>query len=96
MSSSSSNTGGIQMDLPPLSNILEEDRKEDCNSCRAIGSAAFIGLGAYTFVSGRAQLREREKAISQAATRWGVGARRMGIYGIAASMVGLGVYRAVM
>ncbi|KAH0615254.1 uncharacterized protein H6S33_000890 [Morchella sextelata] len=89
MSSNNNSSGAIQMELPPLSNVLEEDRKEDC-------SAAFIGLGAYTFVSGRAQLREREKLISQAATRWGIGARRMGIYGIAASMVGLGVYRAIM
>lgn len=106
-------------DVPiPLAKILNEDKKEDCPSCRAVGSsyffpplhhivqselitfflgsAAFIGLGAYTFFSGRSQLRQREEAIMMAKTRWGIGARRLGIYGIAASLVGMGVYRAVM
>lgn len=87
------------MDLPPLATVLdEEERKGDCSACRAIGSAAFVGLGAYTFLSGRAQLRqlERERAAALAGARWGVGARRLGVYGIAAGLVGLGVYRAVM
>ncbi|PUU83177.1 hypothetical protein B9Z19DRAFT_1073184 [Tuber borchii] len=60
------------------------------------GSTAFIGLGIYTFFSGRSQLRAQEAAILKSGTRWGIGARRLGIHGITATLVGLGVYRMVM
>ncbi|PWW76624.1 hypothetical protein C7212DRAFT_279315 [Tuber magnatum] len=80
----------------PLKKALAEDREEDCLPCRAIGSAAFIGLGIYTLFSGRSQLRVQEAAILKSGTRWGIGARRLGIHGIAATLVGLGIYRMVM
>lgn len=98
----------------PLSKILDEEMKEDCGSCKVIGTPlspplmlnpidnfrpgtmAPIGVAAYIFFSGRSQLRQREEAIMRASTRWGIGARRLGIYGISASLVGMGVYRAIM
>ncbi|KAL0639331.1 hypothetical protein Q9L58_001557 [Maublancomyces gigas] len=80
----------------PLSKVLDEEMKEDCRSCKVIGTAAPIGVAAYIFMSGRTQLRKQEEAIMRANTRWGIGARRLGIYGITASLVGMGVYRAIM
>lgn len=99
----------------PLSKVLDEEMKEDCRSCKVIGTsyppplmlnptteeflpgtAAPIGVAAYVFMSGRTQLRQQEEAIMRANTRWGIGARRLGIYGITASLVGMGVYRAIM
>lgn len=59
------------------------------------GSAAFIGLGGYTYFSGMSQLNQKEALIARSKTMWGIGARRLGIQGIAASLIGLGVYRFV-
>ncbi|KAL7273080.1 hypothetical protein RUND412_004090 [Rhizina undulata] len=79
-------------DAPKLSELLKEDA-EDCFSCRVIGSAAFIGLGGYTYWSGLAQLKKQEEVILRSGSRWGIGARRLGIHGIAAGMIGMGLYR---
>ncbi|KAL7275397.1 hypothetical protein RUND412_001648 [Rhizina undulata] len=78
-------------DAPRPSELLKKD--EDCFSCRAIGSAAFIGLGGYVYWSGMEQLRKQEEAILRSGSRWGIGARRLGVHGIAAGMIGVGLYR---
>ena len=58
-----------------------------------IGSAAFTGLGIYTFGSGMKQLRERELEIIRSGTRIGIPARKAGVFVTSAILVGLGVYR---
>lgn len=58
-----------------------------------VGSAAFTGLGIYTYASGMKQLREREREIMRNANRLTLGARKGMIYAMSAGLVGLGVYR---
>ena len=62
------------------------------------GSAAFIGLGGYTFISGRQQLREQafQEALARSGSKFGLAARRAGIHGLSACLIGLGVYRLLM
>ncbi|GAB7351525.1 hypothetical protein MBLNU459_g2166t2 [Dothideomycetes sp. NU459] len=59
------------------------------------GASAFAGLGAYTYWSGHRQLRLREQEILRSGSGINMAARRLGITGIAAILVGLGAYRAV-
>jgi len=85
-----------QLNQPePLSTILAQDKVDDCLPCRVTGAAAFIGLGAYSYFSGHAQLRQQEAKILKSGTRLGIKGRQMGITGIAMSLVGLGLYRLV-
>ncbi|KAL4974170.1 hypothetical protein BDW66DRAFT_140497 [Aspergillus desertorum] len=71
------------------------DEFEDCFACRATGSAAFIGLGVYSYYTGMANLRKQERTIMQSATKYKMGSRRLGIATISASLVGLGIWRAI-
>lgn len=85
-----------QLNQPePLSSTLARDKVEDCLPCRVTGAAAFIGLGAYSYFSGHAQLRQQEAKILKSGTRLGMKSRQIGITGIAMSLVGLGLYRLV-
>ena len=63
------------------------------------GSAAFTGLGIYTYHSGMSQLRERELEIAnqvlKTGSRFGLGARKAAIFGLSFGLVGTGVYRLV-
>jgi hypothetical protein len=88
------------LDTPePLSNILAEDKKliqeQDCLPCRTIGAGAFIGLGVYSYITGHSQLRAAEKEILKSGKWIGMRTRRAGITGMAATLVGLGLYRFV-
>ncbi|KAJ5482853.1 hypothetical protein N7539_006299 [Penicillium diatomitis] len=73
---------------------MKEDQWDDCMSCRVTGSAAFVGLGVYSYYTGMNNLRKQEKAIMQGATKYKMGSRRLGIASISASLVGLGIWRA--
>lgn len=57
------------------------------------GSAAFIGLGTYTYVSGHSQLKAQEAVIQKSKSMFGLASRRAGVTGTAAVLVGLGIYR---
>jgi hypothetical protein len=57
------------------------------------GSAAFIGMGAYSYISGHSQLKAQEAAILASKTRFGMPVRRVAITGMSAGLIGLGVYR---
>ncbi|EXJ73866.1 uncharacterized protein A1O5_03628, partial [Cladophialophora psammophila CBS 110553] len=67
--------------------------KEDCLSCRVLGSTAFVGLGGYTYFSGMQQLRARQKAIEFSKSKYKYGSRQLGILSLSATLMGLGVYR---
>jgi len=69
---------------------------EDCTPCRLMGATAFIGMGWYTHYSGVQQLQVREREILKSGSRFGMGARRMGIAGLSVGLVGAGVYRLFM
>ncbi|KAF3388634.1 hypothetical protein F1880_004302 [Penicillium rolfsii] len=73
---------------------IADDKWDDCLSCRVTGSAAFIGLGVYSYYTGMSNLRKQEKAIMQGPTKYKMGSRRLGIATISASLIGLGVWRA--
>ena len=80
----------------PVSEVQKQHQEyEDCTPCRLMGSAAFTGLGIYSYASGMSQLRQREAEILKSGSRVTMQARRMGILGLSATMVGLGVYRLV-
>jgi Domain of unknown function (DUF4536) len=96
--------GSNNVSLPPLSRLdqheplhsaLARDKPDDCLPCRVTGAAAFIGLGAYSYFSGRAQLRQQEAKILKSGTMFGIRSRQIGITGIAMSLVSLGLYRLV-
>ncbi|KAF2169133.1 hypothetical protein M409DRAFT_52419 [Zasmidium cellare ATCC 36951] len=99
MSSSSSSSQPTLHDLQSetkLKQVLADQQKDyDCLRCRLMGSIAFTGLGIYSYASGMKQLRERELEILKSGSRFGLGARRGGIVGMSAVLVGLGVYRLV-
>lgn len=63
------------------------------NQNMTTGSAAFTGLGIYSYASGMKQLREREREIMKSGSLVGLGPRRGMIYMLSAGLVGLGVYR---
>lgn len=58
------------------------------------GSAAFIGLGGYSYYTGMANLRKQEKAIMQGPSKYKMGSRQLGIATISASLIGMGLWRA--
>lgn len=64
-----------------------------------MGSAAFTGLGVYTYWSGRHQLNERKAEISRqvanGTTKFGLAARRANLVVISATLVAIGAYRLV-
>ncbi|KAJ5380037.1 uncharacterized protein N7496_002465 [Penicillium cataractarum] len=73
---------------------IADDKWDDCMSCRVTGSAAFVGLGVYSYYTGMSNLRKQEQAIMQGSTKYKMGSRRLGIATISASLIGLGVWRA--
>jgi len=77
-----------------LSKILKEDR-DDCLSCRLVGASAFIGLGAYTYYSGKQGLKERGHIIAKQSGMGGLKWRLRGIALLSSSFVGMGLYRLV-
>ena len=63
------------------------------NILTPVGSAAFIGLGGYSYWSGHRDLTKREGEILRSASKIGLPARRMGVTFTSAVLVGLGLYR---
>lgn len=60
-----------------------------------LGSAAFLGLGAYSYFSGLHHLERNKAAILKSGSRFGLQSRRTGLTGIAMALVGMGFYRLV-
>ncbi|KAF2477166.1 uncharacterized protein BDR25DRAFT_251755 [Lindgomyces ingoldianus] len=81
--------------VPTIKEALKEDKAEydDCTPCRVMGGAAFVGLGTYTYFSGHSQLKLQEAAILKSNSMFKMGSRRAGITGMAATLVGIGIYR---
>lgn len=64
------------------------------SNAHCLGSAAFIGLGIYSYRTGMSNLRKQEDAIMRGATKYKMGSRQLGIVTISATLVGMGVWRA--
>lgn len=63
---------------------------------RTAGAAAFTGLGAYIYISGRSQLlAQQHKLTKKAGTLGGLRARMAGTGLLASAFVGMGLYRLV-
>ncbi|KAK4946563.1 hypothetical protein LTR10_014415 [Elasticomyces elasticus] len=67
--------------------------KDDCLSCRIVGSTALTSLGGYVYFSGMQQLRAQQKAIELSRSKYKYGSRQLGIVSLSATLVGLGIYR---
>jgi len=67
--------------------------KEDCLSCRVLGSTALVSLGGYTYFSGMQQLRAQRKAIELSRSKYKYGSRQLGIVSLSGTLVALGIYR---
>ncbi|KAF2458555.1 hypothetical protein BDY21DRAFT_205753 [Lineolata rhizophorae] len=89
---------------PKLEDALAAQRAEfdDCLPCRLMGSAAFVGLGAYSWISGHSQLNSEEmraRAAATAARKGGrsinLATRKLGVKGISLALVGMGLWRLV-
>ncbi|KAH7070644.1 hypothetical protein BKA63DRAFT_518868 [Paraphoma chrysanthemicola] len=80
---------------PTFKEALKQDKAQfdDCTPCRIVGSATFLGLGAFTYASGHSQLSANEAAVRASKSMFGMASRRAAITGTASVMVGLGVYR---
>ncbi|KAJ5640620.1 hypothetical protein N7528_000245 [Penicillium herquei] len=74
--------------------VLAEEKYDDCLSCRVTGSAAFVGLGVYSYYTGMQNLRKQEKIIMQGPTKYKMGSRQLGIATISATLIGMGLWRA--
>ncbi|KAJ5086814.1 hypothetical protein NUU61_008121 [Penicillium alfredii] len=79
---------------PDAKQALAEDKYDDCMSCRITGSAAFIGLGVYSYYSGMSNLRKQQTAIMRSPSKYKMGSRQLGIVSISATFVGMGLWRA--
>lgn len=94
MSSGSDNARKLDQ-ARSLDEILKEERVDDCVTCKVLGATAFFGLGAYSYFSGKAQLRLQESKIIQSGSRFGMRSRQAGITGIALTLMGMGFWRLV-
>lgn len=59
----------------------------------ATGGTAFLGLAAYSYVSGNSQLRQQEAKILSSGSRFGMRSRRFGIAATSVGLAWLGIYR---
>ncbi|KAL6709382.1 hypothetical protein ACN47E_001789 [Coniothyrium glycines] len=84
-----------QADIPTLKEALKQERAQydDCTPCKVVGTATFLGLGAFTYISGHSQIEANAATIRASKSMFGMRSRKMAITGTSAAMVGLGVYR---
>ncbi|KAL2017848.1 hypothetical protein VTK56DRAFT_1593 [Thermocarpiscus australiensis] len=89
-------------DIPPvqvldkpekLQDLLKQDRGDDCLPCKIVGGGAFLGLAAYSYFSGHAQLEKQRAKILASNSRFGMRSRSWGITGISLALAWLGIWR---
>lgn len=57
------------------------------------GGSAFLGLAAYSYFSGHAQLEKQKARILASKSMFGMRSRRLGITGISLGLAWLGIWR---
>ena len=60
-----------------------------------VGSGTFLGLAAYSYVSGMSQLEKQQAKILQSNSMFGMRSRKLGIAGISFGLLWIGVWRAL-
>ncbi|KAK4042602.1 hypothetical protein C8A01DRAFT_13745 [Parachaetomium inaequale] len=78
-----------------LQDLLKEDRGDDCLPCKIVGGGAFLGLAAYSYISGQSQLEQQKAKILASGSRFGMRSRSLGITGISLGLAWLGLWRLV-
>ncbi|OIW28932.1 hypothetical protein CONLIGDRAFT_577736 [Coniochaeta ligniaria NRRL 30616] len=78
-----------------LDDLLKQDRGEDCLPCKIVGGGAFLGLAAYSYLSGTSQLEKNKAQIIAKRSMFGMRSRKLGITGISLSLAYLGIWRLV-
>ncbi|RKU49667.1 hypothetical protein DL546_009769 [Coniochaeta pulveracea] len=82
------------LDKPePLDELLKKDRGEDCLPCKVVGGGAFLGLAAYSYISGTSQLEKNRAQIIAKKSMFGMRSRKLGITGISLGLAWLGIWR---
>ncbi|KAL1881448.1 hypothetical protein VTK73DRAFT_3966 [Phialemonium thermophilum] len=76
-----------------LDDLLKQDRGDDCLPCKVIGGGAFLGLAAYSYLSGQAQLERQRAKILQSNSMFGMRSRKLGITGISLALAWMGLWR---
>ncbi|KAL2171559.1 hypothetical protein VTG60DRAFT_2392 [Thermothelomyces hinnuleus] len=78
-----------------LEELLKQDRGDDCLPCKIVGGGAFLGLAAYSYISGQSQLEKQRAKILASGSRFGMRSRSLGITAISLSLAWLGIWRLV-
>ncbi|KAK1762376.1 hypothetical protein QBC33DRAFT_552053 [Phialemonium atrogriseum] len=78
-----------------LQDLLKQDRGDDCLPCKIMGGGAFLGLAAYSYISGQAQLERQRAQIISSKSMFGMRSRKLGITGISLALVWVGLWRLV-
>ncbi|CAI4215065.1 unnamed protein product [Parascedosporium putredinis] len=78
-----------------LNKLLRQDAKEDCTACRVVGGGAFIGLAAFNYVSGHAQLESRRQEVLLSKSMFGMRSRKAGITMLSLGLAWMGIWRLV-
>ncbi|KAI0407577.1 hypothetical protein F4802DRAFT_594979 [Xylaria palmicola] len=76
-----------------LDALLKADRGEDCTPCRVVGGGAFLGLAAYSYYSGNAQLERQRAKILASKSMFGMQSRKLGIAATSLGLAWLGIWR---
>ncbi|KAK0644475.1 hypothetical protein B0T16DRAFT_430585 [Cercophora newfieldiana] len=76
-----------------LKTLLKEDRGEDCLGCKVVGGGAFLGLAAYSYLSGQSQLERQKAKILASKSMFGMRSRKLGITGISLGLAWMGLWR---
>ncbi|KAI1173111.1 hypothetical protein F4777DRAFT_581234 [Nemania sp. FL0916] len=76
-----------------LDALLKEDRGEDCLPCRLVGGTTFLGLAAYSYFSGTAQIERQRAKILASKSMFGMRSRKFGIATTSLGLAWLGIWR---
>ncbi|KAI1184334.1 hypothetical protein F5B17DRAFT_433670 [Nemania serpens] len=76
-----------------LNDLLKKDRGEDCLGCRVVGGSAFLGLAAYSYYSGNAQLEQQRAKVLASKSMFGMRSRKFGIATTSLGLAWLGIWR---
>ncbi|KAH8670954.1 hypothetical protein BX600DRAFT_509675 [Xylariales sp. PMI_506] len=83
-----------KLDKPEkLDDLLRADRGDDCLPCRVVGGGAFLGLAAYSYISGNSQIEKQRAKILASNSMFGIRSRKMGIAVSSMGLAWLGIWR---
>ncbi|KAI1495145.1 hypothetical protein F4809DRAFT_585576 [Biscogniauxia mediterranea] len=83
-----------KLDKPEdLNGLLKQDRGEDCTPCRIVGGGAFLGLAAYSYLSGNWQLEQQRAKILASKSMFGMRSRKLGIAATSMGLAWMGIWR---